>query len=69
MTLSLGRAHVGESFSSAAWRSELKGQWYGRTFRPIIDKLTLLFKDKDHCKRVYETAFKDLPLDMRKVKK
>lgn len=65
MTLSLGSAHVGESFSSAAWRSELNGQWYGRIARPIIDFLAQLLNDPKHCQRVYKTARDDLPEDMR----
>lgn len=65
MTLSLGSAHVGESFSSAAWRSELNGGWYGKIFRPVIDYLARLLKDPDHCRRVYLTAKKDLPEDMQ----
>ena len=63
--LTLGSAHIGESFSSAAWRSELNGGWYGRIARPVIDWLAAWLNDPDHCQRVYLTAYQDLPDDMR----
>ena len=65
MALTLGGAYVGESFSSAAWRSELNGGWYGRIFRPVIDALASILGDSNHCQRVYQTAWLDLPDDMR----
>jgi hypothetical protein len=61
----LGAAHIGESFSSAAWRSELTGGWYGRIARPLIDWLASLLGDPNHCQRVYLTAYQDLPDDMQ----
>lgn len=65
MALTLGGAYVGESFSSAAWRSEQGGGWYGRIARPVIDALASLLGDANHCQRVYQTAWLDLPEDMR----
>lgn len=60
--LTLGASHPYESFSSAAYRAELRGMFYGR-FRPFID--TLFWFDKDHCKRAYMQAKLNLPEDMR----
>lgn len=65
MALTLGGAYPGESFSSAAWRSEQDGGWYGRIFRPVIDALASILGDTNHCQRVYQTAWLDLPEDMR----
>jgi hypothetical protein len=65
MVLTLGGAYVGESFSSAAWRSELNGGWYGRILRPVIDWLAAQLGTANHCQSVYETARLDLPEDMR----
>jgi hypothetical protein len=61
----LGAAHIGESFSSAAWRAELNGMFYGKV-RPLIDSLFFVcFGIIDHCQHAYETAKYDLPADMR----
>jgi hypothetical protein len=58
----LGRAYPFESFSSAAYRAEQQGRFYGK-FRPIID--AVLWFDPDHCKRAYTYAKLNLPEDMR----
>ena len=43
-----------ETLSAAAWRTEQKGRWLGRVFRPLID---LLFAplEKDHCRTAFES--------------
>lgn len=65
MLFSLGSAHMGESFSSAAYRSEINNGWYGKIARPFIDFLARILNDPQHCERVYLTARYDLPTDMR----
>lgn len=60
--LTLGRAYPFESFSSAAWRAERHGWPYGRV-RPIIDRL--FWFDPGHCRRAYEQAKLNLPVDQR----
>jgi hypothetical protein len=56
----LGAAYPFESFSSAAWRAETKGLFYGK-FRPLID---WVFGD-GHCQRAYDCALLNLPDDQR----
>jgi len=56
----LGAAYPFESFSSAAWRAETRGLFYGK-FRPLID---WIFGD-DHCQKAYECARLNLPDDQR----
>lgn len=43
-----------ETLSAAAWRTEQKGRWLGRIFRPLID---LVFHplEKDHCRTAFES--------------
>lgn len=60
----LGGAYTSESFSSAAYRAELHGRFYGKA-RPVIDWLFSLLGQKDHCKTAYECAKLNLPEDMR----
>ena len=60
----LGKAYPGESFSSAAYRAERMGIFYGKS-RPVIDWLFSLLGQKDHCKQAYFSAKLNLPLDMR----
>ncbi len=43
-----------ETLSAAAWRTEQKGRWLGRVFRPLIDLLFSLF-EKDHCRKSFES--------------
>ena len=43
-----------ETLSAAAWRTEQKGRWLGRVFRPLIDLLFALF-EKDHCRKSFES--------------
>ena len=62
--LTLGGSYTSESFSSAAYRAELKGQFYGRA-RKWIDKLFDLLGQKEHCRRAYFSARFNLPDDMR----
>ena len=42
-----------ETLSAAAWRTEQKGRWLGRLFRPLID-LVILPLEKDHCRKSFE---------------
>lgn len=60
--LTLGRAYPFESFSSAAYRAEKMGLFYGK-FRPIID--SLFWFQPDHCKLAYDWAITGLPPDQR----
>ena len=62
-TLGVGRP--GETISSAAYRAELKGQYF-RVARPVIDWLLSPLED-DHCKASYYYAKLklNLPEDMR----
>lgn len=53
-----------ESFSSAAYRAEKMGIFYGRA-RPVIDWIFSLLGQREHCKAVYETARNNLPEDQR----
>lgn len=43
-----------ETLSAAAWRTEQKGRWLGRIFRPMIDLVFALF-EKDHCRKSFES--------------
>lgn len=63
--LTLGGSYPHESFSSAAWRAEGRGEFYGKA-RPIIDWLfRTLFGQEDHCKKAYYSAKLNLPPDQR----
>ena len=42
-----------ETMSSAAWRMEQQGYFWGKLVRPFIDGI--LFFDKDHCRTSYES--------------
>lgn len=52
--VTLGRGLPDETLSSAAWRTEQEGKWFGRIFRPVIDALFWLV-ERDHCLRSYES--------------
>ena len=43
-----------ETLSAAAWRTEQKGRWLGRVFRPLIDLVFALFAS-DHCRQSFES--------------
>ena len=43
-----------ETLSAAAWRTEQKGRWLGRVFRPLIDLVFALF-ERDHCRKSFES--------------
>lgn len=61
----LGGSYPYESFSSAAYRAEKNGKFYGK-FRKYIDKSFLLvFNQTDHCYKAYTYAKLNLPEDMR----
>ena len=62
--LTLGKAYPFESFSSAAYRGEKLGLFYGKA-RPRIDWLAALVGDYDHCRKAYERAKLNLPPDQR----
>lgn len=48
--LTLGGSKRNETFSSAAYSTELDGKWQGRVFRPLIDWLFALV-ERDHCRQ------------------
>lgn len=55
----LGTALVGgwadETLSSYAWRLERQGKWWGRFWRPRIDRLFLTLRGETyHCSNAYE---------------
>lgn len=62
--LTLGKAYPAESFSSAAYRAELQGRFYGKA-RPAIDWVFGWLGQRDHCRAAYESAKFNLPDDMR----
>lgn len=61
----LGVGHPSETISSAAYRAEKHGKFFGKV-RPYIDWLFSRLQ-KDHCKLAYEYAINkyNLPKDMR----
>ena len=56
-----------ETLSAAAWRTEQKGRWLGRVFRPLIDLVFALF-EKDHCRKSFESerSGRHLPKEYQK---
>lgn len=61
----LGGSYPFESFSSAAWRAEGMGKFYGRA-RKHIDAIWLFcFNQTDHCANAYFRAKLNLPEDQR----
>ena len=65
VVLTLGVGHPSETFSSAAWRSETNGGYWGR-MRPVIDWLMSPI-EADHCRLAWEYAYRkrNLPKDMQ----
>jgi hypothetical protein len=63
--LTLGKAWPGETISSAAYRAEIQGKWFGRA-RRHIDWLLYWLED-NHCQQafMYAVAKRNLPEDMR----
>jgi hypothetical protein len=61
----LGEGYPSETFSSAAYRAEKQGKFYGRA-RPFIDWLFCSL-EQDHCKQAYWFCINkyNLPEDMR----
>ena len=62
--LTFGNSYPYESFSSAAYRAEKMGKFYGKA-RPAIDALFRLLGEVNHCERAYTNAKQNLPEDMR----
>lgn len=62
--VTLGGSYPFESFSSAAYRAEKLGLFYGKA-RPAIDWLFGLLGQSEHCKAAYENAKQNLPEDQR----
>lgn len=60
----LGGSYPFESFSSAAFRAEKLGLFYGKA-RPMIDWFFSLLGQKDHCRVAYASAKLNLPEDQR----
>lgn len=63
-TLTGGQAD--ETLSSRAWRTEQKGRFFGKLFRPLID--TIFFFQKNHCNQAYldEVYRRQLPSEFSK---
>jgi hypothetical protein len=58
MANALLAGHADETLSARAWRTEQRGARFGRIWRPVIDALALavtLGRDRDHCRRSYES--------------
>jgi hypothetical protein len=51
--VTLGGSYPDETASSAAWRMEKQGKFFGFT-RPLIDALFWVLQ-KEHCKKSYES--------------
>ena len=62
--VTLGGSYPFESFSSAAYRAESMGKFYGKA-RPAIDWIFELLGQREHCKQAYFSAKLNLPEDMR----
>lgn len=62
--VTLGGSYPSESFSSAAYRAETMGKFYGKA-RPAIDWLFGWLGQTEHCKKAYFAAKHNLPEDMR----
>lgn len=62
--VTLGGSYPFESFSSAAYRAESMGKFYGKA-RPLIDWLFSLIGQTDHCKKAYFSAKYNIPEDQR----
>lgn len=60
--LTLGKAYPFESFSSAAYRAEKMGLFYGKA-RPFID--ALFWFEPEHCRAAFDRAVLNLPPDQR----
>ena len=54
VVLTLGAGHPDETLSAAAWRTEQKGRWLGRIFRPLIDMIFWPI-ERDHCRMAFES--------------
>jgi len=65
VAITLGRGYPGETISSAAYRAEIYGLWFGK-FRKPIDFL-FSWLEVNHCHLAYEYAVskRNLPGDMR----
>jgi hypothetical protein len=50
--ITLGNGDPDETCSSAAWRMEVDGRFFG-FFRPVID--AIFFWDKNHCYESYKS--------------
>ena len=50
--ITLGKGYPDESLSSAAYRLELRGAFWGKVWRPVIDWL-LAPLEKNHCQQAY----------------
>lgn len=64
--ITLGAGNPDETCSSAAWRMECDGKFFG-FFRPVID--FLFFWEKDHCKVSYEAELRKKEFTKRKYLK
>lgn len=58
----LGKAYPAESFSSAAYRAEMMGMFYGKA-RPLID--ALFWFQPQHCYLAYTRFNLNLPPEQR----
>ena len=47
-----GSAWADETLSARAWRAERDGKWFGRIFRPLIDRI--FFWQDGHCAIAYQ---------------
>ena len=64
--ITLGNGYPDETLSSAAYRLELRGHFWGRFWRPIID---WLFRpiEQNHCQQAYNAEYRkmQMPRELR----
>lgn len=64
--ITLGAGYPDETLSSAAYRLDQKGQFWGKIWRPIIDWL-FTYIQRNHCYEAYEAERRrtQAPPDLR----
>lgn len=64
--ITLGAGYPDETLSSAAYRLDQKGHFWGKIWRPIIDWL-FTYIQRDHCRKAYEAERRrsQVPPDLR----
>jgi hypothetical protein len=63
--VTLGKSYPAESFSSAAYRADILGMYWGKARKPIDWLFKTVFRQDNHCERAYRSAVLNLPPDER----